>query len=160
MIPSKIETKIKIEIRPQPFDPWTELPLFQQQLPPGQYGATAVFIGTLRDFNQGDGVTSLLMEHYPGMTERYLHQQVMAAQTRWPLLAVLLLHRVGELSPNMPIVLVAVWSEHRQAAFEANRYLMEVLKSQAPFWKRETLVDGAVRWVEHNTNGFSPPKGI
>lgn len=153
MIPVNIETKINIEIRPQPFDPWAELPLFQQQLAPGQYGATAVFIGTLRDFNQGDNITALWMEHYPGMTDRYLQQLVTEAQTRWPLLAVLLLHRVGELLPNMPIVLVAVWSAHRQAAFEANRYLMEALKSQAPFWKRETLADGKLRWVTHNTAG-------
>ena len=76
MIPVNIETKINIEIRPQPFDPWAELPLFQQQLAPGQYGATAVFIGTLRDFNQGDNITALWMEHYPGMTDRYLQQLV------------------------------------------------------------------------------------
>ena len=142
-----------VAIHSSPFDPWRELAAHQATLTPGRYGATAVFVGTMRDFNAGDGVRGLTLEHYPGMTEQYLKEISAAARTRWELLDSLILHRVGALEPNDPIVLVAVWSGHRAAAFEASRWLMEELKSRAPFWKKESLTDGSERWVEHNTPG-------
>jgi molybdopterin synthase catalytic subunit len=136
------------------FDPWQELARFQEQRlgQGGKYGATAVFVGTMRDFNQGEEVQHLTLEHYPGMTERYLEQLRAQGLERWPLLDAHILHRVGEIGPNEPIVLVAAWSAHRAEAFEACRWLMEELKSRAPFWKRETTRQGT-RWVEQNTPG-------
>lgn len=140
---------MKIGIRGEPFDPWDEVRRYQQEEldRPGQYGATAVFVGSMRDFNDGDTVEAMHMEHYPGMTERYLEKISTEAARRWDILDSLILHRVGELQPDDPIVLVAVWSAHRAAAFDASRYLMEELKSRAPFWKKETLENGS-RWVE------------
>ena len=106
----------------------------------------------MRDFNDGDTVKGMSLEHYPGMTESYLGKIAQEALQRWALTDVLIVHRVGDLQPGDPIVLVAAWSEHRKAAFEASRYLMEDLKSRAPFWKKEQLEEGS-RWVEHNTPG-------
>jgi molybdopterin synthase catalytic subunit len=143
--------KVTVAIRPEAFDPWRELAAHQAGLAPGRYGAAAVFVGTMRDFNVGDGVRGLTLEHYPGMTEQYLEGISAEARRRWELLDCLILHRIGDLAPNDPIVLVAAWSAHRAAAFEACRWLMEELKSRAPFWKKETLADGSERWVEHNT---------
>ena len=95
----------------------------------------------------------MTLEHYPGMTEKELGRIVDEAQQQWALLDVLVIHRVGDLLPNDPIVLVAVWSAHRKDAFEACRHIMEALKSRAPFWKKEQL-DNAFRWVEKNTDGY------
>ena len=114
------------------------------------YGATAVFVGSMRDFNEGDDVQQMWLEHYPGMTEKHLQTIADEAMQKWDLLDVLLVHRVGEINPGDPIVLVAAWSAHRAAAFDASRYLMEELKSRAPFWKKEQL-DSSSRWVEKNT---------
>ena len=144
---------MKVSIAPQAFDPWTTLADYQRGRDiDGRYGATAVFVGTMRDVNQGDAVRAMTLEHYPGMTEQYLERISRQACERWDLLDVLIVHRVGELAPNDPIVLVAVWSAHRAAAFDGARFLMEELKSRAPFWKKETLDRGS-RWVEHNTPG-------
>ena len=144
---------MRVEIREQPFDPFAEVRGFQEAMvQQGQYGATAIFVGTMRDFNEGDEVREMWLEHYPGMTEKYLQDISAQAQQRWPLLDSLIIHRVGRVYPNDPIVVVAVWSAHRGAAYEANRYLMEELKSRAPFWKKESLSEGE-RWVEHNTPG-------
>ena len=145
---------MSVEILDSPFDPWRCLADYQlgRGGEAGQYGATAVFVGSMRDFNQGEPVRSMLLEHYPGMTEAYLQEISREAVRRWELLDSLIVHRVGELQPGEPIVLVAVWSAHRQAAYEANRYLMEALKSRAPFWKKERLEEGS-RWVESNTPG-------
>ena len=145
---------MQVEIRENAFDPWSECAAYQRaRLASGQHGATAVFVGTMRDFNAGDTVVGMRLEHYPGMTERSLHRLLEEAAGRWALLDALILHRVGELLPDEPIVLVAVWSAHRREAFEACRWLMEALKSQAPFWKKERLADGRERWVEANTPG-------
>jgi molybdopterin synthase catalytic subunit len=92
------------------------------------------------------------LEHYPAMTHKVLEQLCATACRRWPILDCLVVHRYGELQPADPIVLIAVWSAHRAAAFEACRYLIEELKTSAPFWKRETLTDGE-RWVAKNTPG-------
>ncbi|HEX2242317.1 MAG TPA: molybdenum cofactor biosynthesis protein MoaE, partial [Gammaproteobacteria bacterium] len=143
-----------IEIREAPFDPWRELARYQQDTlnAAGKYGATAVFVGSMRDFNEGEQVTAMTLEHYPTMTEKHLREIANQARVRWDIIDVLILHRVGEIRPNDPIVLVAVWSAHRAAAYDANRFIMEDLKSKAPFWKKETLKKGS-RWVERNTLG-------
>lgn len=104
-------------------------------------------------------VNGMVLEHYPGMTEKHLEKIVSEAKRKWDLLETLVIHRVGELLPNDPIVLVAVWSTHRKDAFEASRFIMEDLKSKAPFWKKEAVIDkskGAEknRWVEKNTCGY------
>lgn len=141
------------EIREGAFDPWQETQQYQlAHLEDGKYGATASFVGTMRDFNQGDDVSSMHLEHYPGMTERHLQKICDEASARWDLLDCLIIHRVGEILPNQPIVLTVVWSAHRKEAFEACRYLMEELKTRAPFWKKEGLGDGH-RWVDKNTPG-------
>ena len=145
---------VKIEVCDSAFDPWSRLAQYQRDCmgSTGSVGATAVFVGTMRDLNEGDAVQGMLLEHYPGMTERYLEKISQSASERWNLIDSLIVHRVGELLPGEPIVLVAVWSEHRKQAFEASRWLMEELKSKAPFWKKERLAEGS-RWVEHNTPG-------
>jgi len=115
----------------------------------GQYGATTSFVGTMRDFNEGDNVSAMFLEHYPGMTEKALEKICSQAMNDYPILDCLVVHRVGDIRPNDSIVLVAAWSAHRGAAFDACRMLIEKLKSDAPFWKKETLNDGE-RWVEGN----------
>lgn len=138
------------------FDPWQELQDYQQKhLNSGQFGATATFVGTMRDFNEGDDVQAMTLEHYPGMTESQLQVIIDDASQKWPLQETLIVHRVGDILPGQPIVLVACWSAHRAAAFDACRFLMEALKSRAPFWKKETLNDLSHRWVEKNTDGYS-----
>ncbi len=145
-----------IEVRDTAFDPWRRVAEYQSTATAvqgrGQFGATAVFVGTMRDYNQDESVRGMLLEHYPGMTERYLDKISREAAQRWQLLDSLIVHRVGQLVPGEPIVLVAVWSAHRKAAFDASRFLMEELKSRAPFWKKEQLEDGN-RWVARNTPG-------
>ncbi len=146
---------IRIAINDDTLVPWAELDTFQQQAAfnAAQCGANALFIGTMRDFNDGDDVTAMRLEHYPAMTEKKLRTLVEQAIAEHALDHVLLVHRVGEILPGDPIVLVAVWSAHRNAAFVACREIMEALKHQAPFWKQETLPDGTQRWVEKNTAG-------
>jgi len=146
-----------VEIRELPFDPLAELGRYQASRTgmAGRCGAAAVFIGAMRDHNEGDRVQAMTLEHYPGMTERQLQRILDDAQRQWDFLDALVIHRVGELRPDDPIVLVAVWSAHRAAAFEACRFILEELKSRAPFWKQETVAAGP-RWVAHNTPGFSP----
>lgn len=141
-----------VDVRWEPFDPGTELRHYQDEVlgAHGKYGATVMFVGTMRDFNDGATVQGMTLEHYPRMTEKYLLKISEEARQRWDLLDTLILHRVGAILPNDPIVLVAVWSAHRAAAFEACRYLIEALKTQAPFWKQERVGDD-VRWVERNT---------
>lgn len=143
---------MRIEVRDAPFDPWQAVRDFQSEMSgqAGKYGATATFVGTMRDFNQGDRVEQMTLEHYPGMTEKCLNEISKKASERWDIADSLIIHRVGSLQPNEPIVLVAVWSAHRAAAFEACRYLIEELKSHAPFWKREQLSERS-RWSEQNT---------
>lgn len=146
---------MNIELRATPFEPLAELARYQAALAEnrrGQYGAAAIFIGTMRDANDGAAVREMTLEHYPGMTERQLQRIVASAFRQWPLLDALVMHRVGDLQPNDPIVLIAVWAERRTAAFAACRFLIEELKSKAPFWKREDTAAGS-HWVEHNTPG-------
>jgi molybdopterin synthase catalytic subunit len=142
-----------ILIRDAGFDPWQEIQHYQATLP-ATYGATSIFIGTMRDFNEGDSVKAMTLEHYAGMTEKQLAKIVTQAEQQWTIQDVLIVHRVGEILPNQPIVLVSVWTAHRGDAFDACRFIMEALKSQAPFWKKERLLDDDERWVNHNTNGY------
>ncbi|HEY6511059.1 MAG TPA: molybdopterin synthase catalytic subunit MoaE [Burkholderiaceae bacterium] len=113
----------------------------------GQVGAVATFIGTVRDRSDGAHVTAMELEHYPGMTEQAIEAMVGAARRRFDILGVRVIHRVGALLPGDQIVLVAVTSAHRHVAFQACEFLMDYLKTQAPFWKKETTPDGA-RWVD------------
>ncbi len=112
----------------------------------GRYGAMASFIGSMRDFNAGDDVTAMTLEHYPQMTQRFLDELCVQSIKRWQLLDALIIHRYGELCPGDDIVLVACWSAHRAEAFDACRNMMEQLKSRAPFWKKEITAAGE-RWV-------------
>ena len=142
-----------IALRAAEFEPYAELLRHQAEHRSGQCGATCSFVGTLRDFNEGDAVRAMTLEHYPGMTERALERIVAEAQARWAFQDALVIHRVGDILPGQPIVLVAVWSSHRGAAFDACRHIMEELKHRAPFWKKETLAEGE-RWVEKITEGY------
>jgi molybdopterin synthase catalytic subunit len=136
---------MSICVQPQPFDPGAELnAMHQQQL---GIGAVVSFVGYVRDFNDGHDVAGLFLEHYPGMTEKALAAILEEAGQRWPLLGVKVIHRVGQLPPGEPIVFVACASSHRQAAFNACEFIMDYLKTRAPFWKKETTPEGP-RWVE------------
>ncbi len=142
-----------VKIAKTAFNPWQALQHHQDSLPnSGQYGAASIFVGTVRDFNQGDSVLEMCLEYYPGMTERQLEAIVAEACQQWRVLSCLVIHRVGVLLPNDTVVLVAVWAAHRGEAFDACRYIMETLKSRAPFWKKEQLASGQARWVA----GHSP----
>ncbi|YCI80538.1 molybdopterin synthase catalytic subunit MoaE [Enterobacteriaceae bacterium] len=110
-------------------------------------GAVVTFTGKVRNHNLGDNVTALTLEHYPGMTEKALAEIVAEARARWPLTRVTLIHRVGELKSGEEIVFVGVTGAHRSAAFEAAEFMMDYLKTRAPFWKREATPDGD-RWVD------------
>ncbi|MGC9494281.1 molybdopterin synthase catalytic subunit MoaE [Vibrio genomosp. F10] len=110
-------------------------------------GAVVTFIGKVRDMNLGDNVTGLSLEHYPGMTEKALSEICDKAEERWPLLALSVIHRVGDLDIGDQIVFVGVSSAHRGAAFEACEFIMDYLKTKAPFWKKERTTQ-TTRWVE------------
>ena len=145
-----------IALHHEPFDPWDALRRHEgsQSGIAAKYGATASFVGSLRDFNEGVAVNSLFLEHYPGMTENQLRFIAAEAAQRWPLLDCLIAHRVGEIQLGEAIVLVAVWTGQRGDAFDACRHIMEALKSRAPFWKNERLAHGQ-RWVSHNSDGYA-----
>lgn len=131
----------------QPLAPLHELERYQNaHLRPGSYGASANFIGTMRDFNAGDDVQLMTLEHYPAMTQQFLDRLCEEALGKWPLVDCLIIHRYGEIKPGDPIVLTAAWSAHREDAFAACRYLIEELKARAPFWKKETTAEKE-RWV-------------
>ncbi len=110
-------------------------------------GAIVSFTGLVRDTAHGETISDMELEHYPGMTEKALAEIEAIANTRWPLQATRIIHRFGKLAPGEQIVLVLTASPHRQAAFEAAEYLMDYLKSRAPFWKKEGTKDGG-RWVD------------
>lgn len=132
------------------FEPFLEIQNFQNELEmQGKFGATSIFIGTMRDFNDGNDVQAMTLEHYEGMTQKQLHKIIDATKAKWQVLDCLIVHRIGQILPNEPIVLVVVWSAHRHEAFEACRYLMEELKNSAPFWKLETLKTEKTRWVSN-----------
>ncbi len=120
----------------------------------GRVGAVVSFVGTVRDLNEGAAVSEMELEHYPGMTERALEDIVAQARARWELLGVLVIHRVGPLAPLDQIVLVACASAHRGEAFAACEFIMDYLKTDAPFWKKEQTPEGA-RWVDARSSDDS-----
>ena len=134
-----------IRVQQASFDPGAELnALHSANL---GIGAVAGFVGYVRDFNEGRDVAGMFLEHAPGMTEKALAKIAEEAAQRWPLLRLDILHRVGAMEPGEPIVFVGAASAHREAAFDACRFVMDYLKTRAPFWKKENTPEGA-RWVE------------
>jgi molybdopterin synthase catalytic subunit len=140
---------MKISIQQEDFDVSTELQLLRKDLP--GIGGINVFVGTVRDTHQGDEVQSMELEHYPGMTEKALQEIVEQAKTRWDVLNATIIHRVGKLHPSDQIVLVAVASTHRGDAYAACEFMMDYLKTSAPFWKKEHTPEGS-RWVDARTS--------
>lgn len=120
-------------------------------------GAVVFFVGRVRDMNHARDVKSMSLEHYPGMTEKILQQILDEAKGRWNLIATRIVHRVGELHVGEQIVFVGVTSVHREHAFQAAEFLMDFLKTQAPFWKKELTIQGAV-WVEENVKDIDASK--
>jgi len=139
-----------IRVQTEDFDAGAELERLRNSNK-GQAGAVVSFTGLVRDLNAGDTVMQMTLEHYPGMTEKALAKIEQAASERWELTATVMIHRVGQLSPNDNIVFVAAASRHRKQAFRACEYMIDTLKTEAPFWKKETLSDGT-RWVEQETS--------
>lgn len=136
---------VTIRIQAEDFDVSTELK--QLSANDKTVGALVSFVGLVRDINEGQSIHAMTLEHYPGMTEKALHEIVQAAQQRWPLQGVTIIHRIGDLLPRDQIVLVITASRHRHAAFESADFLMDFLKSKAPFWKKENTPEGS-RWVD------------
>ena len=136
---------MKIVVQTQAFDLGAEVDALRAGR--ADIGAVASFVGLARDISEGSGVAAMTLEHYPGMTEKALAALVDEACARWPLLDVTVIHRVGRLLPGDPIVLVAVASQHRGEAFAACEFIMDALKTRAPFWKKEETPAGE-RWVE------------
>lgn len=133
-----------IQIQTEDFDLATEYAALGQS---HSTGAIVTFIGKVRDFNQGDSVSGLTLEHYPGMTEKSLAKILIEAETRWSIQGVKVIHRIGELALGDQIVFVGVASMHRGDAFQACEFIMDYLKTQAPFWKKEATEDGS-HWVD------------
>ena len=136
---------MKISVQETDFDVGAEISALRAGNP--QIGAVASFIGLVRDLNDGSNVAAMTLEHYPAMTHKALTAIVAEAETRWALLGCTVIHRVGALFPTDQIVLVAVASSHRADAFAACEFIMDYLKTQAPFWKKEQTPEGE-RWVE------------
>jgi len=135
-------------VQTEDFDAGAEMAAMRRRNP--KIGAIASFVGVVRDMNEGAHVAQMTLEHYPGMTEKALDQIVAQASTRWDIYDVLIVHRVGTLRPTDQIVLVIVASAHRGEAFQACEFLMDYLKTRAPFWKKESTPEGS-RWVEART---------
>ena len=134
-----------IKVQENPFDVGAELALIKKGRT--DIGATAIFIGTVRDRNDGRSVSAMALEHYSGMTEKALSDIEAEARARWPISDCLIIHRYGKLEISDDIVLVITCSAHREAAFAACQFLMDWLKTKAPFWKLEEG-EGAARWVQ------------
>ncbi|WP_075258151.1 molybdopterin synthase catalytic subunit MoaE [Herbaspirillum camelliae] len=134
-----------VRVQTADFDLSTEVA--QLRLSNPRVGAVVSFVGTVRDLNEGAAVSEMELEHYPAMTERALEQIVEQAKARWPIFDALVIHRVGPMLPREQIVLVAVTSPHRGEAFAACEFIMDYLKTQAPFWKKEQTPQGE-RWVD------------
>ena len=146
---------MKIEIRNSPFNPYDEIAHYQgTSLPAGLFGATASFVGTMRDFNDGQRVHGMTLEYYPGMTEKHIAKICEQATAKWSLLDYLVIHRAGQIEINDAIVVIAVWAGHRGDVLDACKFIIEDLKSKAPFWKKEQRDDGEA-WVEGNTSGYA-----
>jgi molybdopterin synthase catalytic subunit len=136
---------MKIAVQSQAFDLQAEVGALHRNNP--KVGAVASFLGLVRDINEGQGVSAMILEHYPGMTEKSLADIVERARARWEVMDACVIHRVGPLKPTDPIVLVAVASAHRGDAFAACEFIMDFLKTRAPFWKKEATPEGE-KWVD------------
>lgn len=134
-----------VRVQTEDFDLSTEVACLRAARP--DVGAVVAFVGTVRDVNQGDTVSTMTLEHYPGMTEKALEEIRAQAHARWPIENSLIIHRVGPLAPQDQIVLVAVAARHRGDAFQAAEFMMDYLKTRAPFWKKEATPEGS-RWVD------------
>ena len=134
-----------IRIQENDFDLSAEIAALRKGDP--RVGAVVSFLGTVRDMNDGSQVKGMTLEHYPGMTEKALQEILDQAKARWDIYQTLVIHRVGPLLPEDQIVLVAVTSAHRGEAFAASEFIMDYLKTAAPFWKKEDTPEGA-RWVD------------
>jgi molybdopterin synthase catalytic subunit len=135
----------EVRVQKEDFDLGAEVARLRAGDP--RIGAVVTFVGTVRDLNEGARVAELELEHYPGMTERSLEDIVAQARARWPLYGALVVHRVGPMQPMEQIVLVACSAAHRGEAFAACEFIMDYLKTEAPFWKKEQTPEGA-RWVD------------
>ena len=138
-------TQSLIRVQENDFDVSTEIAALRKGDP--RVGAVVTFLGIVRDLNDGSQVKEMTLEHYPGMTEKALEEIVAQAKSRWDIYQALVIHRVGPLLPEDQIVLVAVTSAHRGEAFAACEFIMDYLKTAAPFWKKEETPDGG-RWVD------------
>jgi len=136
---------MKIAVQTEAFDFQAEIQALYQANP--KVGAVASFLGLVRDVNEGQEVSAMTLEHYPGMTEKALADIVEQARARWEVMDASVIHRVGPLLPTDPIVLVAVASARRGDAFAACEFIMDFLKTRAPFWKKEATPDGE-KWVD------------
>ncbi|WP_281984231.1 molybdopterin synthase catalytic subunit MoaE [Azonexus hydrophilus] len=136
---------MNVRVQQADFDVGAELAALRATDP--RVGALASFLGLVRDINDGTSVSEMTLEHYPGMTEKALEEIVVEARSRWDIYDALVIHRVGPLKPCDQIVLVAVTSAHRGEAFAACEFIMDYLKTRAPFWKKEATPDGG-RWVD------------
>ena len=135
----------RVSVQTEDFDLSTEIAALRES--DKRVGAVCSFVGTVRDRNEGDQVATLELEHYPGMTEKSIEAMIDTAMARFDIFAARVIHRVGLLQPLDQIVMVAVTSAHRGQSFQACEFLMDYLKTQAPFWKKEETPDGA-RWVD------------
>ena len=143
-----------VGLRETAFAPWPLLADAAQAMDAAERagcGANDAFIGTMRAGGGATRVVRLQLEHYPGMTERMLMRIATDTGARWPIRQLVLVHRVGEVLPGETLIVAAAWSAHRDAAFAACRHLVETVKHQAPFWKREYRADGTAAWVTANT---------
>ena len=138
-----------VRVQTGDFDAGHEIALLREGNP--QIGAVASFIGVVRDVNDGSAVAEMTLEHYPGMTEKSIDAIIEQAKDRWKIFDALVIHRIGRLAPMDQIVLVVVTGAHRGDAFAACEFIMDYLKTRAPFWKKETTPQGA-RWVESRTS--------
>jgi molybdopterin synthase catalytic subunit len=134
-----------VRVQTEDFDVSAEMLTLRKRNP--KIGAVASFVGVVRDLNDGDSVSTLTLEHYPGMTEKSLEAIVQQAKERWDIYDALIVHRVGAMRPLDQIVLVIVTSAHRGESFQACEFLMDYLKTRAPFWKKEVTPEGE-RWVD------------
>jgi molybdopterin synthase catalytic subunit len=136
---------VTVRIQAADFDVGAEIAALRRGNP--KIGAVASFVGVVRDVNEGDAVGAMTLEHYPGMTEKAIEEIIAHAKGRWNVFDALVIHRIGTLRPADPIVLVVVTSAHRGDAFAACEFIMDYLKTRAPFWKKEQT-DGGARWVD------------
>jgi len=152
---------VPVRIQTQDFDAGAEIAALRRGDP--KIGAVASFIGVCRDANDGEAVKKMTLEHYPGITEKAIEKIISEARRRWDVMDALVIHRIGELKPTDQIVLVVVTGAHRGEAFAACEFIMDYLKTRAPFWKKEETPRGA-RWVEARASDdeaaqrWEPPK--